>query len=247
MAASIHSATATDARNAWARARAALGGAFRWIVLIGVAIAIVVPIAYAFLGGFRTTGAIRSDPAGLPDPWRLDHYIDALTGATYWQQLVNSTVIATITVIIVVTVSALAAYVFARFQFPGREALFMLFALGLLFPAAVAILPLVHPASDHRSAGQPPRRGPPAGGLRDPAHDHHPATVLPQHPGRAGGRGRHRRLQPLRLLLARAAATFAARARHRRHPRARDRLELLPAAAAHPGRPGPVDAAARRA
>lgn len=91
---------------------------------------------------FRTTGAIRSDPAGLPDPWRLDHYIDALTGATYWQQLVNSTVIATITVIIVVTVSALAAYVFARFQFPGREALFMLFALGLLFPAAVAVLPL---------------------------------------------------------------------------------------------------------
>ncbi len=98
MAASTHSATATDARHLWARTRAALGGAFRWIVLIGVAVAIVVPIAYAFLGGFRTTGAIRNDPAGLPDPWRLDHYIDALTGATYWQQLVNSTVIATITV-----------------------------------------------------------------------------------------------------------------------------------------------------
>jgi len=42
----------------------------------------------------------------------------------------------------VVTVSALAAYVFARFEFPGREALFTLFAIGLLFPAAVAILPL---------------------------------------------------------------------------------------------------------
>ncbi len=41
-----------------------------------------------------------------------------------------------------VVVSALAAYVFARFAFRGREALFTLFALGLLFPAAVAILPL---------------------------------------------------------------------------------------------------------
>ncbi len=114
----------------------------RWVVLLAVAVAIVVPIAYAFLGGFRTTGAIRNDPAGFPDPWILDHYATALTGGMYWQQLFNSIVIAAITVVVVVTVSAMAAYVFARFQFRGREALFTLFALGLLFPAAVAILPL---------------------------------------------------------------------------------------------------------
>lgn len=128
--------------TASARARAVLGGTVRWVVLLGVAVAIVVPIVYAFLGGFRTTGSIRNDPAGLPDPWHFDHYFDALTGGMYWQQLINSTVIAAITVVIVVSVSALAAYVFARFEFPGREALFMLFALGLLFPAAVAVLPL---------------------------------------------------------------------------------------------------------
>jgi raffinose/stachyose/melibiose transport system permease protein len=122
--------------------RALLGAVLRWVVLLAVAIAIVVPIAYAFLGGFRTSGAIRNNPAGLPDPWNLDHYARALTEGTYWQQLTNSVVIAVITVSVVVTVSALAAYVFARFQFPGREALFTLFALGLLFPAAVAILPL---------------------------------------------------------------------------------------------------------
>ena len=131
-----------DSRSPWTRFRALLGSAFRWIVLLGVAVAIVIPIAYAFLGGFRTTGSIRNDPAGLPDPWNFDHYIAAITGGIYWQQLSNSIVIAVITVVIVVSVSALAAYVFARFQFPGREALFMLFALGLLFPAAVAVLPL---------------------------------------------------------------------------------------------------------
>ena len=131
-----------DRRLPRLRFRAVLGDALRWVVLLSVAVAIVVPIGYAFLGGFRTTGAIRNDPAGLPDPWNLDHYANALTGGMYWQQLFNSIVIAVITVTIVVTVSALAAYVFARFQFPGREALFMLFAMGLLFPAAVAVLPL---------------------------------------------------------------------------------------------------------
>jgi raffinose/stachyose/melibiose transport system permease protein len=125
-----------------ARIRTIVGDTMRWAALLAVAVAIIVPIAYAFIGGFRTTGAIRNNPAGLPDPWNLEHYEAALTGGAYWQQLFNSIVIALLTVIVVVTVSALAAYVFARFQFPGREALFTLFAIGLLFPAAVAILPL---------------------------------------------------------------------------------------------------------
>lgn len=129
-------------RLAGVRVRAVVGDTLRWVALIAVAVAIVVPIAYAFLGGFRTTGAIRNDPAALPDPWNLDHYVNALTGSAYWQQLLNSIVISVITVTIVVLVSALAAYVFARFGFPGREGLYMLFAMGLLFPAAVAVLPL---------------------------------------------------------------------------------------------------------
>jgi raffinose/stachyose/melibiose transport system permease protein len=125
-----------------ARVSAVVGHAMRWAVLLAVAVAIVVPIGFAFMSGFRSTGAIRNDPAGIPSPWSFDTYEGILTGSTYWQQLFNSIVIATLTVTVVVTVSALAAYVFARFEFRGREALFTLFALGLLFPAAVAILPL---------------------------------------------------------------------------------------------------------
>jgi raffinose/stachyose/melibiose transport system permease protein len=36
----------------------------------------------------------------------------------------------------------MAAYPLARYRFKGREALFMVFVLGLLFPAAVAVIPL---------------------------------------------------------------------------------------------------------
>jgi raffinose/stachyose/melibiose transport system permease protein len=122
--------------------RSAFGRTARWAVMLFVAATIVVPIGYAFMGGFRTTGAIRNNPAGFPDPWVFDNYAEALTGGMFWQQLLNSVLIALIAVTVVVTVSAMAAYVFARFAFPGREALFTLFALGLLFPAAVAILPL---------------------------------------------------------------------------------------------------------
>lgn len=120
----------------------ALGSAARWIVMFAVAVVIIVPIVYAFLGGFRTTGAIRKDPVALPDPWMVSNYTDILESDLFWNSLRNSLIVSVFTVVIVVLVSALAAYALARFRFPGRETMFTVFALGLLFPAAAAILPL---------------------------------------------------------------------------------------------------------
>jgi raffinose/stachyose/melibiose transport system permease protein len=50
--------------------------------------------------------------------------------------------IALATTALVLPASSLAAFVIARYRFRGRELVFALFTLGLLFPVAVAILPL---------------------------------------------------------------------------------------------------------
>lgn len=142
MASTPRSSTVAESRAVPGLALGTLSRVLRWLVLIGVAVSIIVPIVYAFLGGFRSTGALRNDPAALPDPWVVSNYTEILGGSLFWGSLWNSLLIAVITVTVVVGVSALAAYVFARFAFPGREFLFTLFALGLLFPAAAAILPL---------------------------------------------------------------------------------------------------------
>ncbi len=142
MASTPRSSAVATSRAVPQRAMGTIRRVRRWVVLLGVAVSIIVPIGYAFLGGFRSTGALRNDPAALPDPWIVSNYTEILGGSLFWGSLWNSLLIAVITVIIVVGVSALAAYVFARFAFPGRELLFTLFALGLLFPAAAAILPL---------------------------------------------------------------------------------------------------------
>ena len=38
------------------------------------AIATLVPIVYAILGGFRDTGQLSSNPVALPDPWVFSNY-----------------------------------------------------------------------------------------------------------------------------------------------------------------------------
>jgi raffinose/stachyose/melibiose transport system permease protein len=124
------------------RIRIAAGRFARWGVMLLVAAAIIVPVGFAVIGGFRSTGELQNNPAALPSSWYPTHYLEILGGGAYWTELLNSAVITSISTIVAVGVSALAAFVFARIAFRGREALYTLFVLGLLFPVAVAILPL---------------------------------------------------------------------------------------------------------
>jgi raffinose/stachyose/melibiose transport system permease protein len=121
-------------------------GVVAYVILVIVAAAILVPILYAVLGGFKTNGELVSDPISMiPKEWVLSNYTDVLFGAnaaTFWRQALNSLVIAAIAVSITVGFASLAAFAFARIAFRGREAVFTLFVFGLLFPSAVAILPL---------------------------------------------------------------------------------------------------------
>jgi raffinose/stachyose/melibiose transport system permease protein len=117
----------------------------RYAVMVFVAAAILVPVAYAILGGFMTNGQLIGNPVSLPSPWVFSNYTDVLfgqNGGLFWRELFNSVIIAAVAVTLTVLLASLAAFVFARMVFRGREAMFMLFTLGLLFPSAVAILPL---------------------------------------------------------------------------------------------------------
>lgn len=115
-------------------------------VVYAISLAVVAltlgPVLYAVLGGFRTNAQLAESPAGLPDPWVLDNYRSVLTNGSFWRYALNSTVIASITTLLVVVFGLMAAYPLARYRFRWREPLYMVFVVGLLFPATVAIIPL---------------------------------------------------------------------------------------------------------
>jgi len=113
-----------------------------YVVALLLTVIVLVPIGFVVLGGFRTTGQIAADPVGLPDPWVRHNYVSVLTSSAFWRQLGNSMIVAAIATGLVVSVSAMATYPLSRMQFRGREALFVFFTFGLLFPVAVAALPL---------------------------------------------------------------------------------------------------------
>ena len=60
----------------------------------------------------------------------------------FWTQILNSSLTALGTTVGVVVLGVMAAFVIARYEFRGRDALYSLFTAGLLFPITVAVLPL---------------------------------------------------------------------------------------------------------
>ncbi len=118
------------------------GGPLVYLVALAVVAVTLGPVLYGALGGFRSNEQLARDPAGLPDPWLLRNYEGVLGNPDFWRYALNSTVIALITTAVAVLAGVMAAYPLARYQFRFREPLFLVFVLGLLFPAAVAIVPL---------------------------------------------------------------------------------------------------------
>jgi raffinose/stachyose/melibiose transport system permease protein len=115
-------------------------GLFTIAVVAGLVV--IVPLVYGVISGFKDPAQLRENPIGLPSPWNVDNYTDVLLDRAYWRSALNSLFIGLATVAIVVSASALAAFMFARYAFRGREFYFTFFVAGLMFPPAVAVLPL---------------------------------------------------------------------------------------------------------
>lgn len=112
---------------------------FLSLVLVGICVG---PVLYIIFGGFRTNAQITQDPSGLPKPWVVSNYTSVLESGTFWQQLVNSLLVALLTTIGTVALGLMVSFVIARYRFRYAGLMYSLFAAGLMFPMTVAITPL---------------------------------------------------------------------------------------------------------
>ncbi|HEX5332156.1 MAG TPA: carbohydrate ABC transporter permease [Cellulomonas sp.] len=107
--------------------------------LVGVCVG---PVIYIIIGGFRTNSEITRDPSGFPSTWQLVNYSEVLKSSIFWRQVSNSVICGVFTTLGVVVLGVAASFVLARYNFWGRNAMYALFAAGLMFPMTVAITPL---------------------------------------------------------------------------------------------------------
>lgn len=117
---------------------------FQYFILSIIVVIVFVPIVILVFGALKTRGELLSHPYALPIPPRWENITLILGQPSYsfWQMLRNSLVVMLSVTFGVVVICSLAAFVFARMDFRGKNWAFNLFTLGLMFPINVAILPV---------------------------------------------------------------------------------------------------------
>lgn len=107
------------------------------------------PIYILVLNSFKNTKGIFTDVIGFPNAatFTLVNYPNAFEALEYIRSFVNSLTITVIATVLILLISAMAAWVLVRYKTKTSKIIFFLFAASMLIPFQCVMLPLVGFAS----------------------------------------------------------------------------------------------------
>jgi len=114
----------------------------QYLILSIFTLIIVVPIVIMIFGALKTRGEMFTHPYTLPIPPHWENFGEILSTSSFWILLRNSLVVMLGSTAGVLVICSLAAFVFARLEFRGKDLAFNMLTLGLMFPITVAIMPV---------------------------------------------------------------------------------------------------------
>ncbi|WP_436499035.1 carbohydrate ABC transporter permease [Actinokineospora sp. HUAS TT18] len=123
------------------RDRSVLSGLSHGALVIW-SITVILPILWTFLSSFKTNTEIFGDPLALPGAIRFDSWGRAWETAHVGRYLLNSVLVVGLGTAGTMVLGAMAAYVLARFRFPGNRLIYLMFVSGMVFPVFLALVPL---------------------------------------------------------------------------------------------------------
>ena len=113
-----------------------------YVLLIALAISMIFPYLWMLANSFKSRTDFFTNPYSvIPMPPTLSTYYDALTIGRMGIYLGNSILYAAAVLIVQLFIDSLAAYSFARVDFPGRETLFLAVLATLMLPGSVTLIP----------------------------------------------------------------------------------------------------------
>lgn len=123
-------------------AKARLINFFRWILIIFFAAYTLFPLLWLVISSFKTNYEFLAEsPFSLPQVWQVENYVKALEVAGLGRMLFTSVVVGLSATLINVVIASMSGYCISRFNFRGREKMFLLFTIGILVPLNALMVP----------------------------------------------------------------------------------------------------------
>ena len=122
--------------------RGRIGKFFTYFFLSVWALIVLFPFYWMLLTSVKSYGAYNAEhvPAFFTLSPTLQNYKDAFTTVPLLGYLINTVIFTLATTVLMVVVSTLAAYAFARLRFKGKELLFTLFLSLMMIPNELVVI-----------------------------------------------------------------------------------------------------------
>lgn len=113
-----------------------------YAVLIFTIVVSIIPLIWVVMSSLKSNKQILGSPFSLPTALDFSAYFNVIETTNLMLYFKNSLVVTLTSTIIALFIYALAAYVFAKFDFKGKNILFILFSITLLIPGHARAQPI---------------------------------------------------------------------------------------------------------
>jgi ABC-type glycerol-3-phosphate transport system permease component len=103
---------------------------------------VILPFFWLVLASFKTYFDLLGRPNSLPSPWTLDSYLQIFGVGNFDSAFFNSVIVSASRVAFACVTSVILGYIFAKYQFKGRNFLFGVLLTTMLIPFPVILIPL---------------------------------------------------------------------------------------------------------
>lgn len=116
---------------------------FIYVFLILCSITCILPLLWMISTSLKSSNIIfQMPPQWIPHSFHWQNYAKAVTEISFLKYFCNTAIITVIRVFAEVFVSAMVAYGFAKFDFPGKNIWFLLLLSTIMLPSEVTLIPV---------------------------------------------------------------------------------------------------------
>ena len=120
-----------------------VGTVVRTTFLLAMTFVILAPVLWFVLSSFKDATDLGARPPKiLPTRWAFENYTEAFQMYNYMRYFMNSVIVTTIATILTLLINSMAAYAFAKYNFRGRDGLFVMTLAMIMIPLEVILIPI---------------------------------------------------------------------------------------------------------
>lgn len=120
-----------------------VGAILRTSFLLFMTFVILAPVLWFVLSSFKDPTELGARPPKIfPTEWAFSNYTEAFQMYNYMRYFTNSVIVTSVATVLTLIINSMAAYAFAKYNFRGRDGLFVMTLAMIMIPLQVILIPI---------------------------------------------------------------------------------------------------------